>query len=144
MIACIPSSVNDASEKVNRRSTLQEVNKQKKKIDNKCKSSTAKNDEVLTIILDKTTNDDCSSTSAAKVDDVIPIAVYETSDNEYMSITDEHDDVSTSEMMNRQSVIKELNKQKEKIINADKKRKGTSTKKASQPVCVKIDIENDD
>ena len=49
--------------------------------------------------------------------------MYETSDNEYMSITDEHDDVSTSEMMNRQSVIKELNKQKEKIINADKKGK---------------------
>ena len=95
------------------------------------------------IILDETSNDDHSSTSASKVDDVIPIVVDETSDNEsvisitveldnesetsddksVMSITAELDDVSTPEMMNRQSLLKELNKQKEKIINADEKKK---------------------
>ena len=53
VIACIPSSVNDASEILNRPSAL----------------------EQLPIISDETSNDDCSSTSAFKVDDVIPIVV---------------------------------------------------------------------
>ena len=47
---CIPSSVNDASEMLNTQSTLQEVDKQKKKIDNKCMSSTSKYDEVLPVV----------------------------------------------------------------------------------------------